>query len=118
MSKSYFVYIMASQRNGTLYVGVTNDVIRRAWEHREGVVEGFTKKYSVTRLVHFEEFEDVNAAIQRENRLKKWKRRWKIELIENNNPEWADLYERLTAPMPLPDWLVEANAVAAARCGR
>jgi len=85
VSKTYFVYILASKRNGTLYIGVTNDLVRRVWEHREGLVEGFTKKYSVSRLVHYETFDDVYAAINRETRLKKWKRQWKIALIQKNN---------------------------------
>lgn len=96
MAKSYYVYMMASARNGTLYIGVTNDIGRRAWEHREGLIEGFTKKYGVKLLVWFEAFEDARSAIQRENRLKKWKRRWKLELIEKTNPDWRDLYETLT----------------------
>jgi putative endonuclease len=92
MPKLYFVYILASRRNGTLYIGVTNDLSRRVWEHREGVAIGFTKKYGVTQLVYYEAFEDVSAAINRETRLKKWKRLWKIALIEKDNPRWADLY--------------------------
>lgn len=91
--KQYWTYIMASRRNGTLYVGVTNNIVRRAWEHREGLAAGFTKKYKVKFLVHYELFENVNAAIHREDRLKKWKRKWKVGLIEENNPEWRDLYE-------------------------
>jgi putative endonuclease len=88
---------MASGRNGTLYIGVTNHIGRRAWEHREGLVEGFTKKYGVKMLVWFEVYEDVHAAIHRETLLKKWKRRWKLELIEKTNPEWRDLYETLNS---------------------
>ncbi len=95
MQKYYYVYILASARNGTLYTGVTNDLMRRVWEHREGVVPGFTKKYGVKMLVHFEEFGDIGLAIQRETRLKKWKRRWKLQLIEETNPDWRDLYEGL-----------------------
>jgi putative endonuclease len=95
MSKQYFVYILASRRNGTLYVGVTNELGRRVWEHREGLVKGFTKKYGVKLLMHCEAFEDVNAAIHRETRLKKWKRQWKIDLIQKDNPEWLDLYPTL-----------------------
>jgi putative endonuclease len=95
MPKTYFVYILASGRNGTLYIGVTGNLARRTREHREGIVPGFTKKYSVTTLVHFEEFGDIGIAIQRETRLKKWKRRWKIELIEARNPGWNDLYEHI-----------------------
>jgi len=115
MDRQYFVYIMASKRNGTLYVGMTNDLLRRVWEHREGLVEGFTKEHGVKHLVHFETFEYVHAAIDRETRLKKWKRQWKIDLIQRDNVEWEDLYEKMTAPHPLPDWLVEANKIAAAR---
>ena len=95
MSQSYYVYILASAKNGTLYVGVTNDLPHRTWEHREGKVPGFTKKYGVKLLVHFEEFGDIGFAIDRETRLKKWKRRWKIELIEKTNPNWTDLYPML-----------------------
>ena len=94
MPKNYFVYIMASGRNGTLYIGVTNDIGRRAWEHHEGLIEGFTKRYGVKRLVWYELHADVRDAIRRETLLKKWKRRWKLELIEKTNPEWHDL--RLT----------------------
>jgi putative endonuclease len=93
MPKTYFVYILASARNGTLYIGVTNDLARRVSEHREGVVPGFTKKYGIKMLVDFEEFGDIGLAIDRETRLKKWKRRWKLELIETSNPDWRDLYE-------------------------
>ena len=94
MSKTYFVYILASKRNGTLYIGVTNDLIRRVWEHREGLVPGFTKKYAVKILVYFEEFGDIRMAIQRETSLKRWNRKWKLDLIETTNPEWVDLYDR------------------------
>jgi putative endonuclease len=92
MARQFFVYILASQRNGTLYIGVTNDLSRRAWEHRGGRVEGFTKKYSVKTLVYFEVFGDVHSAIRRETRLKKWNRKWKLALIEKDNPQWKDLY--------------------------
>jgi putative endonuclease len=95
MSKTFYVYILASARNGTLYIGVTNDLARRCCEHREGRVPGFTKKYAVNRLVHVEPFADIGFAIQREKRLKKWNRRWKLELIEKTNPQWRDLYQRL-----------------------
>jgi len=91
----YAVYIMASRRNGTLYVGVTNNVARRAYEHRNGVGAAFTCKYGVRRLVWYENYADVNEAIAREKRLKKWRRAWKLELIEAMNPDWADLYETL-----------------------
>ncbi len=95
MGRLYFVYIMASRRNGTLYIGVTNDLGRRAYEHRNGLIEGFTERYDVKLLVYYELFEDIEAAIRRETRLKKWKRRWKLELIEVFNPEWRDLYDDL-----------------------
>jgi putative endonuclease len=87
------VYILANKRNGTLYVGVTNDVVRRVWEHKSDVVEGFTKRYSVHRLVYAEFHETMPLAIVREKQVKKWRREWKIELIERDNPEWRDLYE-------------------------
>jgi len=95
MSKTYYVYILASKRNGTLYIGVTNDLIRRMWEHKEGVAEGFTKKHGIKLLVYYEVFEDVNAAIAREKRLKKYKRQWKMNLIQQHNVEWRDLTEEL-----------------------
>ena len=97
MSKTYFVYILASQRNGTLYIGVTSDIFRRVWEHREGLIEGFTKKHGVKTLVYYEPFGDIHAAIHRETRLKKWKRQWKIDLIQKYNVEWNDLYETLNS---------------------
>ena len=95
VGRTYFVYILASRINGTLYVGVTNDLPRRVSEHRNHLVAGFTKTYNVTRLVHFEAFGDVTAAIQRENQLKNWHRAWKIQLIESTNPRWDDLYDTL-----------------------
>jgi putative endonuclease len=95
VSKVYYVYLMASQRNGTLYIGVTNDLVRRTWEHREGLVPGFTKKYGVKILVYYEECGDIGTAIQRETRLKKYKREWKLNLIEARNPDWRDLAEDL-----------------------
>nr|WP_210434129.1 GIY-YIG nuclease family protein [Sphingopyxis granuli] len=83
---------MASQKNGTIYIGVTNDIIRRTYEHREGQLTGFSQKYRVKHLVHYEEFQDIRDAIQREKRLKKWNRAWKIQLIETQNPDWRDLW--------------------------
>jgi putative endonuclease len=83
---------MANRKYGTLYVGVTNDIIRRAWEHREGLVAGFTKTYGLKLLVYFEEFQSISDAIHREKRLKHWNRAWKVALIEEMNPEWEDLY--------------------------
>ena len=88
---SYYVYMMASKRNGTLYIGVTNDLARRVEEHRQGTVGGFTKRYNVHRLVYYEEHRDVEEAIAREKRMKKWRRVWKINLIEDVNPDWHDL---------------------------
>ncbi len=87
------VYIMASKRNGTLYTGVTSDLSGRVWEHREGVMEGFTKRYGVKMLVWYEAFDDIRDAIQREKTIKKYPRAWKINLIEGMNPDWRDLYE-------------------------
>jgi len=89
--KTYYVYILANKRNGTLYTGITNNLTRRVYEHKSGLIEGFTKKYSIDKLVYFESTTDVNDAILREKRLKKWKRQWKIELIEKINPDWRDL---------------------------
>jgi putative endonuclease len=93
--REYYVYILASQPRGTLYIGVTNDLIRRVNEHRNDLIEGFTKKYGVHLLVHYEQCTDVSVAIWREKRLKKWNRAWKIRLIERENPEWRDLYPGL-----------------------
>jgi len=93
--RSPCVYILASKKNGTLYIGVTSDLVKRVWEHQNDLVEGFTKKYAVHRLVYYEMLEDMEAAIQREKQLKKWNRDWKIDLIEKDNPEWRDLYDSL-----------------------
>jgi putative endonuclease len=93
--KTYFVYMLASRRNGTLYTGVTNDLRRRVHEHRAGQVPGFTKTYCVTNLVWFESHDDIAEAIAREKRIKRWARTWKLALIEERNPDWADLYEGL-----------------------
>jgi putative endonuclease len=92
----YWVYILASGRNGTLYVGVTSDIVRRVQEHREGLVPGFTKRYRVKRLVYMELHHDINSAILREKRIKRWHRSWKLELIEAKNPQWRDLWPELT----------------------
>ncbi|MEA3272540.1 MAG: GIY-YIG nuclease family protein, partial [Patescibacteria group bacterium] len=91
-TRHYFVYILASKRNGTLYIGVTSNLPKRVYEHKQNMVKGFTKKYSVHNLVYFEETNDIMAAITREKQMKKWKRRWKINLIQKENPEWKDLY--------------------------
>ncbi|WP_096700488.1 GIY-YIG nuclease family protein [Magnetospirillum sp. 15-1] len=90
-----WIYIMPNRPNGTLYVGVTSDLVRRAWEHREGVADGFTKRYDLKRLVYAERHEDIRTAIQREKNLKHWPRAWKVRLILAGNPNWDDLYERL-----------------------
>lgn len=92
MLKSYYVYILASKRNGTLYVGVTDDLIKRVWQHKNDLLEGFTKKYQVHNLVYFEDTNDIESAIKREKILKRWKRQWKLKLIEEKNPDWKDLY--------------------------
>ncbi|WP_420348994.1 GIY-YIG nuclease family protein [Pelagibius sp.] len=92
----YYVYILASQPHGTLYIGVTNDLVRRVYEHREGLADGFTKRHRVKRLVYFEQCADVERALQREKTLKHWKRDWKIALIEDENPHWTDLWDGLS----------------------
>ena len=93
--KNYYVYILTNKPNGTLYIGVTNDLARRIYEHRNKLINGFTKKYNLKKLIYFEVFDRIEDAILREKRLKKWNRQWKIELIEKTNPNWIDLYERL-----------------------
>ncbi len=90
-----YVYIMASRRNGTLYIGVTNDLLRRDYEHREALFEGFTKRHAVKSLVYYEIHDCVEAAIRREKSLKRWRRAWKVSLIEQDNPQWEDLYDGL-----------------------
>jgi len=97
MEKKFWVYVLARGRNGTLYIGVTHDLARRMQEHREGLVDGFTKKYEVHRLVYCEAHGQVLSAITREKQLKKWNRAWKIKLIEEQNPQWLDLWEKLNA---------------------
>jgi len=92
----YYVYILASKKNGMLYIGVTNDLIRRVYEHKNGLIDGFTKKYNVKLLVYYEIHQDINEAIKREKALKKWLRKWKIELIEKINSDWKDLYDEIT----------------------
>jgi len=88
----FYVYMLASKKNGVLYIGVTNNLIRRVFEHKNNIVEGFTKKYFIHKLVYFEEYSDTKNAIQREKQLKKWNRQWKINLLEKTNPDWKDLY--------------------------
>ncbi|HVT01481.1 MAG TPA: GIY-YIG nuclease family protein [Patescibacteria group bacterium] len=93
--KSYWVYILANKRNGTLYIGVTSDLVKRVWEHKNNLVKGFTNKYDIHTLVYFEQTSDINEAIKREKQLKKWNRIWKLKLIEETNPEWKDLYKEI-----------------------
>ncbi len=95
MEKEYYVYILASQRRGTLYVGVTNDLKRRVYEHKEGIIAGFTKQYKVSQLVYFEQTTDIHSAIAREKKIKNWNRQWKVELIESRNADWQDLYDAI-----------------------
>lgn len=98
MSGTYYVYILASARNGTLYIGMTNDLVRRVYEHKQNAVPGFTRRYGVHKLVYFEQFDDPASAISREKAMKFWKRRCKLEKIEQTNPTWRDLYEDIAAP--------------------
>ena len=95
MARRFYVYILASRPNGTLYVGVTSDLVRRMHEYRTHAVPGFTRRYGVTRLVHFETHDDPRLAIQRERNLKHWVRRWKVELVEKANPDWRDLWDEI-----------------------
>jgi putative endonuclease len=97
-ARCYYVYVLASRIGGTLYIGVTNDLIRRVAEHKSKVIESFTEKYDVARLVYFEQFDDPENAIKREKRLKKWNRAWKVRLIEKDNPNWDDLYPGIAGP--------------------
>ena len=95
MAKQGYVYILASRRNGTLYIGVTSNLLQRVWQHKEGLVEGFTQEYNVKTLVWYQQCDDIAGAIQREKQMKEWKRQWKIDLIERTNPFWRDLYPML-----------------------
>jgi putative endonuclease len=97
MDKTSYVYILASSRYGTLYIGVTSNLIQRIWQHREAFTEGFTKEYKVKQLVWYEQHAEIVAAITREKQIKKWRRDWKIELIQKSNPLWQDLFEDLCA---------------------
>ena len=94
--KQFYVYILASRRNGTIYVGMTSALMQRVWQHKNNLVEGFTSKYKVDQLVYYEMIEDPNVAVQRERQLKKWNRKWKLQLIEKMNPTWRDLYDDIT----------------------
>lgn len=93
--KQYYVYILTNRPFGTFYTGVTNDLVRRVWEHKEGIILGFTKKHNIKILVYYEVFNDINLAIQREKIIKKWKRKFKYDAIKNFNPEWEDLYFKI-----------------------
>ncbi|UCH46319.1 MAG: GIY-YIG nuclease family protein [Nitrospiraceae bacterium] len=93
--KNYYVYILSSKRNGTLYTGMTSDLIKRIYEHKNGLADGFTRKYTVHNLVWYELYESAESAITREKQIKKWKRNWKLKLIEQNNPNWIDLYKNV-----------------------
>ena len=100
MERNPAIYILASKRNGTLYIGVTSDLVKRIWEHKNNLVEGFTKKYCAHNLVYFEQYEDMESAILREKQLKKWNRQWKVNLIEKQNPWWQDLWSSITDGSP------------------
>ena len=93
---AYYVYLLASSRNGTLYVGVTSDLVRRVYEHKNKILRGFTSQYGVDRLVWFETYDDPTNAIAREKDIKKWRRAWKLRLIEQSNPQWVDLYDQIS----------------------
>jgi putative endonuclease len=95
VNKQPAVYILASKRNGTLYIGVTSDLVKRVWQHKNNMVEGFTKRYGVHQFVWYEVHDSMESAIKREKRLKEWKRKWKLELIEKINPNWQDLYNTI-----------------------
>lgn len=95
MNKNFYVYILANKTNDVVYTGITSDLVKRIWEHKNKVVEGFTEKYNVDRLVYFEVHNNAEAAIKREKNIKDWKRDWKDQLIEKENPKWEDLYERI-----------------------
>ncbi|MBW1984881.1 MAG: GIY-YIG nuclease family protein [Deltaproteobacteria bacterium] len=100
MDKNFCVYILANKRNGTLCIGITSELIKRIWQHKEKFADGFTKKYNVNKLVYFEQFRDPESAIKREKRLKKYKRKWKLNLIEKANPKWKDLYDTVISGYP------------------
>jgi putative endonuclease len=93
---SYFVYLLASRRDGALYLGVTNDLARRVFEHRAKIHRGFTARYNITQLMCFETYDDPVSAIAREKEIKKWRRAWKVDLIRRDNPDWRDLYEEIS----------------------
>ncbi len=92
IKNQYYIYILANKRNGTLYIGVTSNLAKRVYEHKNNIIKGFTKKYNIHKLAYYEITNDVESAIRREKQLKNWNRKWKLKLIEKNNPEWIDLY--------------------------
>jgi putative endonuclease len=92
IKNQYYIYILANKRNGTLYIGVTSNLVKRVYEHKNNIIEGFTKKYNIHKLVYYEITNDIESTIRREKQLKKWNRKWKMNLIEKSNPEWIDLY--------------------------
>jgi len=92
MDKDFYVYFFASKRNGTLYMGVTSDLVQRIWQHKNKLIKGFTQKYNVNKLVYYEAHPDAESAITREKQIKKWRRTWKMRIIEEKNPDWNDLY--------------------------
>jgi len=95
VNKQFYVYILASKRNGTLYTGITSDLVQRVWQHKNNIIEGFSQKYNVKILVFYEVHDNSESAIVREKQIKKWRRAWKLQLIEKMNPQWRDLYEEI-----------------------
>jgi putative endonuclease len=95
MNKQFYVYILASKRNCTLYTGVTSNLVQRMWQHKNNMIEGFTQKYKIKNLVYYEAHENAESAITREKQIKKWRRNWKIRLIEESNPDWNDLFDKI-----------------------
>ena len=116
MNKNPCVYLLASRRNGTLYVGVTSNLVKRIWEHKNNLVEGFTKRYSVHILVWYELHPTMESAISREKTIKEWKRRWKLDLIEQENPEWNDLYKNLISHLYFPYKGCECKSAGSRPC--
>ena len=96
MEKQFYVYIMTSRRNGTLYIGMSSNLVQRVWQHKNNMVEGFTDKYNVKHLVYFEVHDSAESAITREKQIKKWRRKWKLRLIEEHNPQWEDLFSKIS----------------------
>jgi putative endonuclease len=118
MKNTYYVYILASRRNGTLYIGVTNNLLRRVYEHKKKIVKGFTSKYKVDKLVYFEQTDDVHSALAREKKLKKYNRSWKLKMIENFNPNWNDLYYEFGGTDDLLDEAYKSDTGFPPACSR